>query len=832
MSILDAFRRELRQGSRALVRAPAFTITAVVTLMLGIGAAAAVFTLLYATVLRPLPYPAQDRLVTIDHTVSGGALPAARWGVSTAGYFFFRRDAHTLQSSGIYQTGMLAVTSDEGATRVPAAYVSGSLFGVLGASAAAGRLLVSDDNAPGAPAIVVLGYDLWQRRFGGDRGIVGRTIEIEGQPCAVVGVTAPGFDLPMPSAFQSRSDIAGFGVDLWLPLTLDPDARPVNSHTYTMVARLAPGRTVADAQRELAALTARLPQIAPSAYDAAFMREYHFGMSVLPLRDDVVGGTARVLWLAFAAVALVLLVAVANVANLFLVRVETRRRDGALRSALGASSGHLAVHYLAESLMLASGAGVGGVLLAWGALRVFVSLAPPSIPRLTSVHLGWPTAVCAIVLAIVLATLLGLLPLSARGEGDSAILRESGRGLSASRRRRFVRDVLVGAQMALALVLLAAAGLMFRTFEMLRQVRPGFDPKGVLAVEVHLPDSRYPDFASAALFHRTLQERLAALPSVRSVGGGDVLPLENFQGCSSVWAEGHALAPGEEPPCVPTPQVEPGYFQTLGIPVRGRIPDWHDVDAGTGAIVVTHAFAERAWSGEDPIGRGVRANGPKPPFYRVVGVIDDLRADGLERPPVEAVFFPIVPIPGAELWGHNDLQVVVRTSVPDPLTLLPTIRRIVAGFDPNVPVVHARTMMDVLNHSIARVTFILALLGIAAVMALVLSAIGTYGVISYLVTQRRAEIGLRMALGASAREVTRLVVGHSVSVAAMGLLVGLIAAVGSTRVLASLLYGVGSLDLATFLVAVLVLVAVAVAASIVPARRAMRVDPVEALRAE
>lgn len=833
MSILDAFRRDLMQGRRALMRAPGFTIVAVVTLTLGMGSAAAVFTLLDAIVLRPLPYPASDRLVSIAHSVSGDRVTSAKWGVSSAGYFYFRQQAHTLASSGVYVTGLLAVTSKNGATRVPAAHVTSSIFEVLGARAALGRLLRGSDDVPNGPNVVVLGYNFWRQRFGADPTVVGRTIQVEAQPMVVAGVAAPGVDLPLPSAFESKADLAGFRVDLWIPLQLDPAARPMNSHPYSMIARLAPGATVQDAHRELATLTTRLPDVAPSAYSPSFMRQYHFGTTVESLRDEVVGATARVLWLVFAAIGLVLLVSAANVANLFLVRLETRRRDAALRIALGADRGDLVAHYFAESLQVTMLAGVGALLLAWAALRIFVAVAPASIPRLSAVRLDWSTVACVMALALVLACVLAMLPLVSRVGASSAVLREGARGQTASRGRRLVRDSLVAGQLAVALVLLAAAGLMLRTLESLRHVQPGFDPTGVIAVEIHLPWSRYGDWASVAAFHRNLAERIAALPGVRAVGGGTDLPLESFEGCSTVWVEGHVLAPGEQPPCVATPEVEPGYFAALGIRVRGRAPDWHDLDAATGAVVVTRSFANRFWPGEDPIGRGVKGNDANPPFYRVVGVVDDLRAAGLEQPPVEAVFFPILPLPKAWLWvPPNDMQLAVRASLADPTTLVPAIRRTVATLDPSASVARVRTMTSVLSHSLARVSFIVGLLVIAAAMALVLSSVGTYGVISYLVTQRRSEIGLRMALGAHAVQVTRLVVGHSLRIAAVGLTAGLAAALLATRLLTSLLYGVRAADPATFVTVTIALVAVAVAASVVPARRATRVDPVEALRAE
>lgn len=833
MDIADAARRELRQSVRALARTPAFSLVAIATLALGVAATAAIFTVLDAVVLRPLPYPAPDRLVAITHPVSGTAVTAGKWGVSPAGYFFFRREARTVAASGIYSTGTLSVQSSDGAARVESAQITSSLFGVLGARPAQGRLLTSDDDAPNGPAVAVLGYRFWQRAFGGDRSIVGRTIDVEGKPFLVIGVAAPDVDLPMPSAFSSQADLAGFGIDLWIPLQLDPAARPINTHPFSMLARLAPGVAVADAQRELATLTSRLPDIAPSAYSPAFMRQYHFSVAVTPLQTEVVGATARVLWVVFGAVALVLLMAAANVANLFLVRLEAHRREAAVRAALGAGRAHLAAHYLAESMLLTVTAGILAILLTWGALHIFVAAAPSNIPRLASIGLGWRTVAFTAALSVGLGVAFGFLPLATRRDVDTATLREGGRGLTSSRKTRFVRDALIIGQMTLALVLLAAAGLMLRTVEQLRHVKPGFDPERSVVMHIHAPWSRYGGWAPVAAFHRTMQERIAALPGVRAVGGGTVVPLVSFGFCSVVWIEEHPLAPGEEPPCVKVAEAAPGYFAALGLAVHGRAPDWHDAEAGTGAVVVTRALADRFWPGENPIGRGIKGNGPRPPFYRVDGVTDDLRGDGLEKPPVEAVFFPILPMPETALWSPaNDLDLVVRTSIEDPITLVPTIRRAIASLDPAVSMDRVQTLTSVVQHSLARVSFILALLAIAAMMALALSAIGTYGVIAYLVTQRRSEIGLRMALGARASQVTRMVVEHSLRLALIGVVIGTAAALATTRLLASLLYGVQPTDPTTFIAAAGFLLVVAVLASMAPARRAARVDPVEALRAD
>jgi putative ABC transport system permease protein len=831
MDILDVVRRELRQSVRALRRSPAFSLVALATLTLGIGATAAIFSVLDGVVLRPLPYPAPDRLVSITHPVSGTAVTAGKWGVSSAGYFFFRREAHTLSASGAYMADMLSVQSADGSARVSSAQITSSLFRVLGSRAALGRLLDSTDDVPNSTKVAVLGYGFWQRGFGGDRSIVGKTINIEGRPIQVVGVAAKGVDLPMPSAFSSQADVAGFSVDVWVPLQLDPAGRAVNSHPYSMIARLAPTATVADAQTELATLTARLPDIAPSAYSPSFMRQYHFGMAVTSLQTEVVGATGRVLWVVFGAVALVLIMAAANVANLFLVRLEAHRREAAVRAAMGAGRGYLAAHYLAESLLLTVTAGAIGLVLAWGAVHAFIATAPSSIPRLASVTLGLRTVVFTAMLSVVLGIVFGLVPMFARRDADAATLREGGRGLMSSRATRLVRDALIVGQMTLALVLLAAAGLMLRTMGHLRNVKPGFDPRNAVTMHVHAPWSRFPGWAPAAALHRSLQDRLAALPGVRSVGAGTVAPLVSGGFCSTVFVEDRPLAPGQQPPCVKVGEVAPGYFTALGLPVQGRVPDWHDLDAKTGAVVVTRAFADRFWPGENAIGRGVNS-GSNPPFFRVVGVADDVRWEGLEKPPVEAVFFPILPISDkGGLWSPPlDVDLIVRTSINDPTAIVAAVRQTIAAIDPALSVDRVQTMTSVVAHSIARVSFILVLLSIAAAMALVLSAVGTYGVIAYLVTQRRSEIGLRMALGARASQVTGLVVGHSVRLALLGASIGTVAALATTRLLTSLLYGVQATDPATFILSAGFLLVVAVVASMAPARRASLVDPVDALR--
>jgi len=647
--------------------------------------------------------------------------------------------------------------------------------------------------------------------------VVGRVLTIDAHPAEVVGVLTPGENLP-----EIRAGI-------WSALALDPNAHFVNEHYLEVIGRLRAQSTIAGARADLARLTARFPDVLPTVYSPSFMEKYHFVVHVVSLRDSVIGNVARTLWMLLAAVGLVLIIACANVVNLFLARVEARRREVAIRTALGAGRSHLAWHYLAESLVLGLVAGACALALAYAALHVMLAMAPSSLPRLSEVHLGWRSAVFTAVMSVGAGILFGVIPLAHAGV-DVATLRDSTRGMTASRRRHAIRGMLVIGQVALALVLLAAAGLLLQSFRNLRQVRPGFDPTGVLAVDVALPYSRYGSYEAVSTFYHQLQTRIAALPGVVSAGATTALPLRDGGGmCSTIYAEGR-VATGAVP-CLPVPRVAPGYFRTMGITVRGSTPTWDDVEHHTAGVVVSRALAARIWPGEDPIGKGVNSGG-RPPFYRVVGVAEDVRADGLEQPPLEEVYYPVQPIPGRSLWATQEMTVVVRTRTVQPEQLTAAIRRTVAGLDSSVPIGNVQTMKQVVARSMNDTSFILLLLGVAGGMALLLSAVGIYGVIAYIVGQRRPEIGVRMALGASAARVGGQVVLQSLRLAAVGVALGLLGAVAVTRLLRSMLFEVSATDPFVLSAVALLLVAIAALASYVPARRAAHVDPVEALRAE
>lgn len=822
MQISEAFTRETRRAVRTLARTPGFSFVTLITLALGIGAATAVFTLLDGVVLRPLPYASAERLVKLSSPVPK-LKGQTEWGLARHQMFYFLESGRTLENLGVYQFSDVTVLGDgsgERPERVRWARASASLFEVLGFVPHRGRLILRDDNRSPRPTVVVLGHGFWQRRFAGDANVIGRSINVEGYPMTVVGV------LP------ARAGLPDLDVALWAPAHVDSTTVQHN-HTWHAIGRLKPGFTAADAERDLAPLTARLGQVFPQVYGTEFIENTGFRTKVTPLRDAVVGETVnRALWTLFGAVALVLLIAAANVANLFLVRFDARRREVALRTALGADRAHMAWHYLTESLLLALVAGVAAIALAHGMLRVLLAIAPSELPRLAEVHLGGASVAFALVSALAAGLVFGLLPLTG-ARLDLSLLHEGGRGLTTSRGRVRTRRVLVAAQMAFAVVLLAAATLMLRTFQNLRAVKPGFDPAGVFTMNVALPAVRYgrsPDLAST--FYEQLASRVRALPAVTHVGFSDRLPLLSGDLCIGINLEG-PTPQATRGACPPSTRVSPGYFEAMGIRVDGRTLDWAGMNAHDGAAVVSKAFADHWWPGENPIGKGMNHYGDKPPWYRVVGVAEDVRGLGVDAPPIEAVYFPIRPMPDAQLWGSPTyMHLVVRTASADPLALTAPIARFVQELDPQGAVANPQTMESVLSRSMARQSFTMVLLLISAGIAMLLSAVGIYGVISYIVGQRRGEIGVRMALGAQVQEVTVMVLRQSLGLAAVGAVIGGLAALATTRYLRALLFGVSPEDPVTMVAVPVLLLLVAAAASYAPARRAARIDPVEALRSD
>src|SRR5690606_20742378 len=533
-----------------------------------------------------------------------------------------------------------------------------------------------------------------------DPAVVGSTIELNLEPRQVVGVAAPGFHLP-----DRR-------VDVWVPLQLNPAARPANHHYLAAVGRLRPGVTAADAEQDLARLTAQFTELFPTAYSEAFMRETGFSTQVRPLRDVVIGDVTQTLWILLAAVGLVLVIACVNVGHRFLLRAEARRRELAVRRALGAAGGHLAWQHLTESLMLVLLAGALALGLAHAGVRLVLALAPAVLPRLDEIHLGASAVAFTAAVCLVLGIVFGLVPLT-HGR-DFGALHEGGRGLTGGRLP--VRRTLVAGQVALALVLLAAAGVMLRSFQNLREVDPGLEAARALTVQVAIPSQRYRDFDATNAFYRELLQRVEALPGVVAAGATTDLPLDRETGCSSVWVENGPPGPGEEPPCVRTTLAAPGYFAALGIETRGRAFTWSDNERRADGVLVTRALAERFWPGQDPIGKGLRPQGGEPPYWRVIGVTGDIRDEGLDRPPIEAVFCPRLPAPGRPPASPaRAVTLVIRAATDRPEQLAPAVREIVRELDATVPLGRIRTMEQVIaaHGSVARRMFTMLLLGIA-----------------------------------------------------------------------------------------------------------------------
>ena len=818
--------QEIKRAWRALVRVPSFSVTAIATLSIGIGATAAIFAMLDAVVLRPLSYPAADRLVRIYHPVPKVG-PGERWNISQAEYFHFTKEAKRLDAVGLYSQARLTVMAEGEAIPLPVAMVTASTLSMLGVTPRQGRLFTAAESERGAAAVVLLSESFWRSQFGSSPSAIGSTIRIEGTDATIVGVVAAGVDLP------------DWRADLWLPSGLDPKEPPHNAHTYWAIGRLRVGETLESATAELRDMVSTYSARFPTAYQQSFFAETGFTTTLVRWKDDVVGDANQILWILFGAIAVVLLIASFNVGNLFVVRNQLGKKEMALRAALGAGRWHLMWHHLAESgvvCLTASLLGIGvakvglGVLV--GALSAHVSQSGvPAVPRLAEIGLGASGVGLALGLGLLATLVFGLGPAFAAPLADQA-LRQGGRGLTQSRRESAVRAGLVVAQITFAVVLLAAAGLMLQTFQNLRSVEPGFEPSGVMAVDVALPFNRYGEYPKTVAFYRRLVDQVKTIPAVKNTAIGSEIPIAATDGCSTF--EYVDRPPDVPAACIQNAIVGPGYFTTLGIPLRGRDLTWEDLDSQTGGALVSDVLAKRLWPGAEPLNRAV--NGPNEktnPPYRVVGVSQGLRWRGLDKEPVEIAFLPLAPIPKTWLWYPLTAGVlIVKTAGIDGSTIVPSIRRFAKELDPEVAISNYRTMDQVVTNSLLRVRVMMTLLIVASVVAVFLSVVGLYGVIAYLVNRRTQEIGIRIALGARAASVRGQVVGQAIRLAGLGLALGVVGGVALTRALAGVLYGVSPGDPLTLGLAAGILLVVAMAASLAPAHRATRIDPLEALRAE
>ncbi len=841
---LEAIGRELRHAARRLRRSPTFAATSALTLALAIGANVAIFAVVHRVVVSPLPYPESDRLLLLDHAnprinmLSGIGM--------TPGLFYQYLDrSHTLESVAMYQTAERTLAGRGEPERIRVALATTTLVAVLGVQPALGRWFTEAESAPGGPSAAVLSHGLWMRRYGGDPRVLGRSISLNGVPTDVVGV--------MPARFAFPDDRVG----LWL---VDQTSRAAGFSLpfgRRGVARLRNGATPADARAEIDDLIADLPRVYPG--DRGVLGNVGEGglrSAAIPLKDAIVGRVADTLWILLASVGLVLLVACANIANLFLVRSEARQREVAVRRALGAGVGGIAGHFFAESALLSIAGGAGGLGLAWATVRLLVRVGPASLPRLGEVRLDTAAVALACGLTTLAAVTFGVIPLL-RGIPASA-LQEGGRSHMVSRGRHRLRRALMGGQVALALVLLVASGLMVRSFQHMRAVNLGFDPASALTFRVGLPERDYPTRRAATAAHERLLDGLAALPGVRAVAAASGVPLAEACFDNTVLVRGRPRSgdPNQRPN-VDWCAISDGYLQAMGMRlVGGRPIDRADVEGGRPVALVNRAFATILFPEADPIGEWIRTNAPPtsairpdgyggwtwdgaPEWLEVVGVVDNTPARALTEPrPMPSVFIPMSisggpDIPAIQMLGPNvaSLTYVIR-SASDAEALPSAVRRVVDGIDPNLAVAEVRTLQDVVDAASAQMAFTMVLLAIASGVALLLGLVGIYGVVSYIVSQRTNEIGVRLALGAAPHAIVGMIVGQGGAVAFAGIAAGLAAALAGGRLIESTLYGVTPRDPAVLLGTTLGLFAVAILACWLPARRAARIDPAQALRHE
>ena len=811
---------DLRIAARSLARRPMFTAIAVLTLALGIGATTTVFTLVDGVLIRPLPYADSGELLSLQHEGRDGQdqLP-----MSTGLYVLYRDQARTLESVGLYTRTAVNLVADAQPERILGQAVTPSFFEVLGVGAVRGRTFLEEEGTPDQDPVILLSHGLWQTRFGGDASLVGRTVEVSGIQRRVVGV--------MPADFGHPDRDARF----WIPLVIDEAEASLASFFAGGIARVADGSSIEAVRAEIGGMLGRLTDIYPSDGGAAFLMDVGIAAHVRPLKESLVGDVTATLWVLLGTVGFVLLIACANVANLLLVRAEGRHRELALRVAVGAGRRHLLRTFLGESVILAGLGGALALLIAWSSLRLTTGFLPSDLPRMAEVALDSRVLAFAAIVALGCALFFGVAPLFRYGLSSlGAELHDGGsRGGTDSAARRRLRNGLVVAQIALALVLLVGSGLMFRSFRALRAVDPGFDPAGTLTARVIVPSGEIAGWQETASFFRELGDRLADQPGVQAVGMVSGLPLTE-QGVTygGLEVEDHPRGPDELPVFAAQPRVEAAYFEAMGVEVlAGRGFRRGDGGDGERAVVVSRSFAEAWWPDASPLGRRVRVGAENEAWYDIVGVVEDVRQDGLDQPVVETVYFPTV----LEFDGQYDVarshNVILRTG-EDPTLLLPILRREMRALNPRIPLADAQTVQAVFDRSTARTAFTMSLLGAASGIALLLGLVGIYGVIAYVVSQRTREIGVRMALGASAPSVRGMVVRQGLALAGAGVATGLLAAALLSRVLGSLLFGVSATDPVTYAGVATALVAVATLACWIPALRAAGVDPSIALRAE
>jgi predicted permease len=812
-SIFADLHQDIRVALRMLGKSPGFSMVAVLALALGIGANTAIFSLVHAVVLNPLPYSQPDRLLGLWNTAPG--LGIDQFDQSPGTYVNYREHAGSLEAIALYDATAANFTGGPEPERIQTARVTASLFPVLKASPTLGRGFSPDDDRPGAQPVAVLSDGLWSRAFGADPGILGRAVQLDGVSRAVIGVMPPGFSFPSPDT------------GLWTPLGLDLGNPQIDDFSYRCIGRLREGVSLAEAKAEMEVILQQLPDRFP-AITRPFMESSGLAAVLRPLKQDIVGDVAKTLWILLGTVGFVLLIACANVANLFLVRAEDRQKEVAVRTALGAGRARITRLYLTEAVVLGLSGGVAGLALAGAGIQLVKAFSPENLPRIHEVGIHGEVLAFTGVISLLTGLVFGALPILRYGRSTLVnALKEGGR-FSDGRERHRMRTVLVVSQVALALVLLVGSGLMMRSYLRLRNVEPGFNPSNTLTMRLSLPETEYPEAQDVARFIQELDGRTRSIPGVVSTGTTTVLPLSGRADHFGTRIEDFPVPEDSGVPYIhPVRLISPGYFEAMGIPLlSGRSIERADQEQENKVVVVSQAFAHKYWPEQDPIGKRLSVFGGDH-WYIIVGVVGSVRAKGLEQDPEQAIYAP--------LTGHDEIRrsfsLVVRTR-GRPESMADSIRREIWAIDSNLPVANIRTLDEILANATARTSFVMTLLGIAASVSLLLGFVGIYGVIAYVVSLRTREIGIRMALGARREDVSRMVMKQGMGVVLAGILLGLLGSTALTRLLQALLFEVSPLDPLTFAAVSLVMVAIGLIAIYLPARRAAAVDPAHSLRAE
>jgi putative ABC transport system permease protein len=822
---MESFLNQVKHVWRRLIRSPMFTTITLVTLAVGIGANTAVFSVIDGVLLKPLPYSKPDELVAVWHTAPGLGIKDLNASPST--YLTYREEGRTFQDIGLWTSGNVSVTGLAEPEQAANLTVTDGTLPVLGVQPILGRGFTRKDDSPESPDTVILTYGYWQRKFAGDPSVIGRRIDIDSKPREVIGV------LPSTFRFLNRKP------SIILPLKLDRSKVFIGNFSYLAIARLKPGVTVASANADVARL---LPVVnskfpVPSGTNLKMFEEARIGPNVRPLKQDVIGDVGNVLWVLMGTIGIVLLIACANVANLLLVRAEARQQELAIRAALGAGWGRIAGELLFESLCLGALGGALGLGLAYAGLRLLVTMGPAALPRLEEISIDPWVLLFTTVISLFAGALFGLIPVfkyAAPHMGSA--LRQSGRTLSQSRERHRARSVLVVVQVALALVLLISSGLMIRTFQALKQVQPGFTrPEQVQTLRISIPSAQVREAGQVLRMQHEISRKIAEIPGVSSVGFASSITMDGNTSWDPVFAEDKPYSQGQMPPVRRFKHASPGLLQTIGNPlIAGRDFTWTEIYNKVPVAIVTENLAREYWREPSAaLGKRIREN-LNGEWREIVGVAGNERDEGVDHKAPTTVYWPVLMnrFWGSEVTVRRDVAYAVRSSRTGSESFLKEIRQAVWSVNPNLPLASVRTLEEIYTKSMARTSFTLVMLAIAGGLALLLGIVGIYGVISYSVSQRTREIGIRMALGARQQELTAMFIRHGLVLTAIGLAFGLAAAAALSRVLSSLLFEISPIDPITYSAVSLGLAAAAAFASYIPSRRAAAVDPVVALRAE